>query len=263
MKISIVTITFNSEKTISETMQSILEQTYRPLEYILIDGKSTDGTIKKIIEEKPLFEKKGIDFLLISEPDKGISDAFNKGITKATGDIIGIINSDDKLTKNSLDFLSKNYEKKIDVYFGNCIIFRNDEKEENLAKPKFRLKHSSLLIGMSLYHPSTFISKNAYSSFGLYNTNLKYCMDRELLLRLYKSGCNFKYIDQALAYYREGGTNQINYRKCSKENERISIKYGTNPIKAFVIRLFFSIHDRLWILIKKLGAEHLFHRKIK
>lgn len=101
-KISIITISYNSQKTIEKTILSILGQSYRPLEYVLVDGGSKDGTIELIKKYIPELEKAGIEVNYKSEPDKGISDAFNKGIQRSSGDIIGIINSDDQLMDEAL-----------------------------------------------------------------------------------------------------------------------------------------------------------------
>lgn len=260
MKISIVTATYNSEKTLEETFHSVLEQEYRPLQYIIIDGSSTDHTLNIIQEYKEVFEKAGIEFLYISEPDNGISDAFNKGISNADGDLVGIINSDDKLYKNALNILADEYDSDVGIYYGDCVIFNDSHSHEYLAVPKKDLRMIRRF--MPLFHPATFIRKNIYEEYGIYDPELKYCMDRELLLRMYKNNVKFQYIAKTLAYYREGGANQKNYDKCVSENTKISIAYGMAPLKAYVAQWFRTFHDRLWKMIQKSGLEHIFHKKI-
>ena len=119
MKISLVTITYNSEKNIEETILSIIQQDYDDIEYIIIDGGSTDNTLKIIEKYRHHIAK------LISEPDKGISDAFNKGIELSTGQVVGLINSDDFLQKGSIkalvEFIGRN--DGYDVYYGNSLMF--------------------------------------------------------------------------------------------------------------------------------------------
>ena len=260
MKISIVTVTYNSDRTLEETFQSVLIQEYRPLQYIIIDGGSIDHTLDIIQAYKEKFEKAGIEFFYISEPDNGISDAFNKGIANADGDIIGIINSDDKLYKNALSILAEEYDLEVGIYYGNCVIINDDHSHEYLAVPK---KDLSLIERfMPLFHPSTFIKKGVYEQYGGYDLELKYCMDRELLFRMYRDNVKFKYIAKPLAYYREGGANQSNYDKCVAENTKISIDYGMRPIKAYIIRRYRNFHDWLWRMIQKSGLERIFHRKI-
>ena len=114
--ISVVTITFNSEKTVEETIRSVVSQDYPNLEYIIIDGGSTDSTLQIVDRYRDRIA------LVQSEPDKGISDAFNKGILKASGEIIGIINSDDLLSEGALKAIADNYDPSIDVYSGKRVI---------------------------------------------------------------------------------------------------------------------------------------------
>ena len=146
-KISIITISYNSEKTIEKTFQSILKQSYRPLEYVLVDGGSTDSTIELIEKYIPLFKSEGIEISYKSERDKGISDAFNKGITRATGDIIGIINSDDQLSDKALEKVGKAFaENDVGVVCGDCLW---EDKANNLSyvrKSKMNLKKLTALI---------------------------------------------------------------------------------------------------------------------
>ena len=118
-KISIITITFNSEKTLEETIESVLSQNYPNLEYLIIDGGSSDGTLEIVKRYKDK-----IDFV-ISEPDRGISDAFNKGIRYATGEIVGIINSDDLLLPDALHKVAENYDSNVGVYRGNTVIWND------------------------------------------------------------------------------------------------------------------------------------------
>ena len=116
-KISIITVCYNSEAHIEEAILSVINQSYENKEYLVIDGGSKDGTLN-IIEKY----KDKIDYF-VSEPDKGISDAFNKGIKAATGDIIGILNSDDFMMPDALTKVAEQYEKKIDVYMGYCLVW--------------------------------------------------------------------------------------------------------------------------------------------
>ena len=263
MKFSIITITFNSEGTLEETFNSILRQEYRPLQYIVIDGLSKDNTLDIIKKYVPIFKKNGIDFYFKSEKDEGIADAFNKGIAYANGDVIGIINSDDKLSDDALNVIAKKYSDDINVYYGKCIVFNSNSNENYIAIPNF-IKNSELLkSSMALFHPACFVSKQTYVKYGLYDTGFKFCMDREFFLRIYKAGCFFSYIDKPLAFYREGGTNQVNYEKCAKENMEISIKYGMNPIEARIRKEYFKIHDYIWKIVQKIGVEHIFHKKLE
>ncbi len=263
MKISIVTITFNSEKTLIDTFESVLLQDYRPLEYIVIDGKSTDSTLKIIMKYEKIFKDNGIEFSWISENDRGISDAFNKGVKLTTGDVVGIINSDDMLANKSLQRISDCYNGYVDVYYGDCIILPAENDKRYIAKPNFRYKEKLLEVGMALFHPACFVSKHAYEKFGYFDTDLKYCMDREFLLRIYQGKGSFLYIESPLAIYREGGVNQINYKYTAEENMNISIKYGMNPLIAQFKKLYFCLHDNCWKMLQRIGLERFFHKLVK
>lgn len=260
MKISIVTVTFNSEKTIQDTFDSVLSQTYRPLQYIVVDGLSTDSTMPIVKGYAERFAKAGIEYIYRSEKDDGISDAFNKGIRQAEGDIIGIINSDDLLAENALEILARAYEDDIFIYYGNCIIFNDSSSDRYIAKPKTDLER--LRWGMGVYHPSCFVKRSAYEQFGLFKTDLKYCMDRELLLRFYVNGAPFKYINESLACYREGGVNQKYYKKNLKEGTRISIDYGMSIPKAYSLMYWKLLKHRIWKLVQVVGAEKYIHKKV-
>jgi len=263
IKFSIVTITFNSARTLGQTIESILAQKYRPIQYIIQDGISTDATLSIVEKYRDRFINEDIELIVTSEEDEGISDAFNKGISKADGDIVGIINSDDKLFDSALEQIAGAYKRQIAVYYGDCVIFNDQNTEEYIASPAFSKNPNLLDRKMPFYHPSCFISRETYNKYGVYDKDIELCMDRELLLRIYKAGGEFFYIQKPLAYYREGGANQINYEKCSRENMEISIRYGMNSFEANVRRIYYMMHDKLWRIIQNLGLEQKFHKKIQ
>lgn len=223
IKISIITITLNSEKTISQTIESVLSQGYSNLEYLIIDGVSTDSTLDIVRR----YNNGSIK--LISEKDHGISDAFNKGISMATGELIGIINSDDLLAENSLALINEFLKPETDVLYGNAVFF--DDKSRRVCKPG---RLDDLKKRMSLLHPATFIRKRAYEKYGVFDCNCKYSMDRELLLRMFKNGAKFQYLDEVLASYRFGGISDTKYIKGTvPETARISKQYGRNSVLVF------------------------------
>ena len=226
MKISIITVTFNSGKTLSDTIQSVRNQDYKDLEYIIVDGGSTDNTLKIIQDNNDIISK------WISEPDRGISDAFNKGIKMSTGDLIGIINSDDMLADGALNEIAKYIKEDTDVLHGNVISFGHNI-EPFIEKPGVI---KDLYTSMVLLHPATFVRKSAYEKYGLFNIDYKCCMDRDLLLRMYSKGAKFQYLDRVLARFRQGGINQRTYINTTvPEGEKISIEFGMSPFKAKVI----------------------------
>lgn len=224
MKISIITITYNSEKTLEETIKSIVNQNYSNLEYIIIDGKSTDNTISII--------KKYEDKLSywVSEEDNGICDAFNKGIAVATGNVIGIINSDDILLPGALQAIEKAYKSDVDVYYGDGIrIF-----EDGSTKPYKAKHHEKLKNEMALVHPATFVSKHAYEKYGVFDLCYQTCMDRELLLRMLSAGAKFKKVQYTFAGYRMGGVSDQNSNIVNREREEISLRYGESKLRVYL-----------------------------
>lgn len=217
-KISIITITYNSEKTIEETIKSIITQDYDNLEYLIIDGGSTDRTLEIVNKYKDKID------IFISEQDNGISDAFNKGINHATGEIIGIINSDDLLMPNALETISNNYNPQIDVYSGNVLFWNQDTGDEYSCRPDIKFDKLKLQFGVA--HPSRFIRKSAYENYGLYDINFRYMMDADLLCRFYKRGASFMHIDKDLAKFRMGGTTADSLHKKKDEFRRFVLNFG-------------------------------------
>lgn len=197
-KISIITITYNSEKTVEETIKSVVSQNYPSLEYLIIDGGSKDKTLE-IVEKY----RDKISFV-ISEPDKGISDAFNKGIKYATGEIIGIINSDDLLLPCALKVVADAYEPNVDVYSGNVLFWNDTNGKTCICKPD--ISFEKLKLQYSVAHPSRFIRKDAYERFGNYDLRFRYNMDTNLLCRFYQKGAKFIHIDKELSKFRMGAT---------------------------------------------------------
>ena len=215
-KISIVTITYNSGATLEETILSVTSQDYENLEYLIIDGGSTDNTLEIVEKYREQIA------IVVSEPDKGISDAFNKGISRATGEIIGIINSDDILLPGALTRIAQAYKRETDVYSGLMYCWNDKTNEKFLFYPD--LTFDRLKLQYSVVHQGRFIRKDAYERFGGFQVELKYMMDIDLLCRFYKGGAVFQLVDAPLAMFRLGGTtNDPIYKK--KEDYRLFVKY--------------------------------------
>lgn len=237
-KISIITVCFNSEAYIEETILSVVNQSYPNKEYVIIDGGSTDGT-HAIIEKY----KDQVDFY-ISEPDQGISDAFNKGIRAVTGDVIGIINSDDKLTDGALQVVANHYSSDFDIYRGICRIW--NPLTGNILDEIPTMKWPLFPIKMKVSHPSTFITKIAYQKWGNYDVNLKYAMDFDLLQRMYMQKARAKRIDEPLAIFRLGGVSQQDEKARKRELCCILRKNGANSLQV----LFFNLYYTLRLFVK-------------
>lgn len=225
MKLSIVTISYNSAATITKTIQSVRKQKeeYKDIEYIIVDGASTDGTIDIIKANQDVIDT------WISEKDKGISDAFNKGIRIANGELICLLNSDDELLPNAVLNVVNNVDDNVDVIHGN-ILARDEKGFCKVKKPN--CDYSLLLTkGMYLNHPGMFIKKSAYEKWGVYKVEFRCAMDRELLARFVAGGAVLKYIDNELALFQSGGESTRNFKKhAMPESKRISLVYGVSPV---------------------------------
>lgn len=217
-RISIITVTYNSAKTIEGTLQSVLSQHYPALEYIIIDGGSTDDTLHIVNRYRDRIAT------IVSEPDRGISDAFNKGIRHATGEIIGIINSDDLLLPDALQTIAAHYDPQVDVYSGIVMFWDEHTGRQHPSYPD--LSFDTLRLQYGVAHPARFIRRDAYERYGLFVEQLRYMMDIELLVRFYKQGAKFSFIDKPLAQFRLGGTTGDSIYK-KKEDYRYFVQsYG-------------------------------------
>lgn len=247
MKLSIITVAFNAENCIERTIRSILNQTENVYEYIVIDGGSTDKTYKIICAYDEIFSKKGIRFFHKSESDRGISDAFNKGIRQSTGDLIGIINADDELMPDATKILGSVFDKnKMGVYYGNCLWVDPVRGTEHISYPKHDLK--KLLYNMILIHPSTFVRREVYEEHGIFDISYRYCMDKELLYRFYKAGVAFQYVDEVLTRFKAGGVSDKNTLKVFREGSRMAMDNGEPVIKVKAIE--YKKRVRVWIINK-------------
>lgn len=253
-KLSVITITFNSVKTLERTIESVLNQGYENLEYIIIDGGSTDGT-QEIIKKY----KKVLGFWC-SEPDKGISDAFNKGIKAATGDLIWIINSDDGLMPGAVNALMRQYSPEIDVYRGKTVLRGELITQDLEYEPSMKIS----LLGISnVNHPSTIISKRAYEKNGLYDENCRYYMDLDILYRLYNSGAKFCYVEYPLAFFTWGGTTSNAFTK--KRKEELTYVLRKNGVSNFNIWIAQTIRWGKRQIKKIIGMNtaSIIHTKIR
>lgn len=206
-KVSIITVCYNSESVIANTMESVLNQDYSNIEYIIVDGKSSDSTMQIIPKYKERFENKGIEFKAISEPDQGIYDAMNKGISMATGDVIGLINSGDWYESCAVSTMTDYYIKYgFDMFYADLRILR---KGKSMIK---KAKLQNYVTSRDWNHPTTFITKETYQNFryacrGIYD-------DWDLVLRIRRSGRKIVICNKVLANFTFGG---ISNRKSVKD----------------------------------------------
>ncbi len=225
-KISIITANLNGALTLERTIKSIISQGYRELEYIFVDGGSTDGSLEIVN-----CYKENIDVLIV-EKDNGISDAYNKGIEKATGELIGIISSDDFLADNILTNIANSYLENYrpDVIYGNA--GHIEDGKTRIVRPD---SINTIRDRQPLKHSSVFVTKNAYEKWGKFSVKFRYAMDYELVLRLYINGAKFVYLNKTLSFFSAGGVNQRAMGKTIREVHNITVKYGFPKWKADLV----------------------------
>ena len=235
MKVSIITVAYNSAKTIQKTFESVKNQFYTNIEYIVVDGGSTDDTVSLIKSNKDIITK------WVSEPDEGLYFAMNKGITMATGDIIGILNSDDtfkdsKVIHKIVDFHRKN---DIDASIGDVEIYNS----KGQIKRKFVSKNWlpwKLKWGLMPPHPSIFVKFTVFENFGNFDTQFKIGADFEIITRWFlKNQITWKYSGITTTAMLEGGLSDgglISYIVLSKEDAKALI---INDIRALSFLPYF------------------------
>ena len=246
-KISIITVCFNSEKHIEEAILSVINQSYSNKEYIIIDGDSKDNTMSIVNKYAEYID------IIVSEKDKGISDAFNKGIRAATGEIICIVNSDDIMPKEALVEFAKNYRKDIDVYRGKEIIRNFETGSEVILKPT--LKYSRFPFNFNVCHMATYIRKDAFERFGYYDENFCCAMDRELLFRFHKQGAIEKEINGIYGIFRLGGVSQNIGKRKVEEAAEIIKRYGATKLEVQMYRIYISIKTNLAAFYRRIKND--------
>lgn len=207
MKLSLITVTFNSASTIKDTIESVLAQTYKDYEYLIIDGASKDGTVDIIKSYEPLFKGK---MKWISEKDKGMYDGINKGIRMATGDVVGIINSDDFYHRADIfSIINKAFEESPSVQsiYGDVRFVRPDNLDKTVRYYSSKnFKPSKFRWGWMPAHPTFFTYRKNFEKFGCYKVDYKIAADFELLTRFLRShALSSKYVPVDFMKMRTGG----------------------------------------------------------
>lgn len=256
--ITIITVVFNGRDHIENTIKSVISQDYYNVEYIVIDGGSTDGTIQILSKYND-----NLDYW-ISEPDDGIADAFNKGIKLAKGEVIGLINADDYFMPNALRYVMKIHSSSDPKIISGSMIILNHNRPD-------RLWYSTLAgfeREMTIAHPATFIPLSLYGKNGFFDLNFKVAMDYELLLRMKSQGTNFVLLENVLVTMRAGGISSKQYWRGLKEIYLCQKLYNKNfsPVKANLFIRFRFFQATTMQFLDKIGVGFfvslIFRRKI-
>ncbi len=217
MFVSVITPCLNSKETIRDTMESVLRQSYQKIEYIVIDGGSTDGTVEILKEYAPLFGKR---MLFVSEKDGGIFPAMNKGIRMSHGSLVGILNSGDCYEKDAVEKMAAQYRAgSYQVLYGYMRVM-GPRRSYYICRDR----HQQLMEAM-IPHPTCFVSRNVYRDFGLYLECFKLASDYELMMRLYRTGkVSFQCIPEIITNFQHGGASSG--RRTKYEVALIRFLYG-------------------------------------
>jgi glycosyltransferase involved in cell wall biosynthesis len=241
MKISIITVCYNSSKTIETTILSVANQTYKDLEFIIVDGDSRDNTIEIVKKHESVISN------WISEPDNGLYDAMNKGISMATGDLIGILNSDDTFNSATVieEIFAFHQKNNVDASVGNIIQHKENGKIVRLYSSKY-WKPEKLKIGFMPPHPSIFFKRELFDKFGLYDLCFKIGADYELITRFFlKNKITWKYSGITTTAMLVGGlssSGSSSYKLITKEVQKALSMNGVvfSPLK-IKMRFFWKI----------------------
>ena len=225
MKISLISVTYNSDKTLAYTIESVLSQTHSEIEYIVVDGASKDKTVSIIKQYEPLFNGR---MKWISEKDKGLYDAMNKGIRMATGDVVGILNSDDFFTSNDvLEKVSAAFiqDSQLDAIYGDVHFVNPDDLNKCVRYYSSKIfKRHLMKLGFMPAHPSFYIRKECFGKYGMYKTDYKIAADFEFLLRvIYKEKIKTRYLPIDMVTMRTGGASTSgleSHKRIMKEHLR-------------------------------------------
>jgi glycosyltransferase involved in cell wall biosynthesis len=223
--VSIVTPVFNGEAYLAQTIRSVAEQTYDNVEYVVIDGGSTDGTVRILRDHED-----SIDYW-VSERDNGISDAFNKGILLTTGEFVGIIGSDDWYAPDAVETIVSMRDAVTSFAFGSCT-YIDGRGNRTLIKPDRDYARRIEKYMPHIHHPTVFVRRSTYDRYGLFSGDYRYAMDYEFLLRLHKAGCTGTPTDKNIAFSRVSGVSNRMFREARREACSISRKYGQNRVVA-------------------------------
>ena len=227
-KVSVITISFRAAKEIRETIESVLAQTYTDYEYLFIDGASKDGTVDVIESYRSQFEAKGVAYRVVSEPDKGIYDAMNKGVAKATGEWIVMMNAGDSFVDGKvLEDLFKDKDYDADIIYGDTVLRDRSRKvvmyKRVDARPLYRIDES-----MAFCHQSSFVRRSVLEKYG-FDMQYKIAADYDLFVRTYQDGVPFQHVKRLIAMFESGGIGMEKPHVTISECTRVRTNAGLRP----------------------------------
>jgi len=229
MKVSIITICYNSAETVEDTLRSVAAQNYSDIEYIVVDGASKDATLDIVGRYRSSVTT------VISEKDRGIYDAMNKGVRSAHGDIVGILNSDDYFADDHVisDVVQVFRETDCDACYADLVYVNRYDKDKVVRRWIAGKYRSGLFLkGWMPPHPTFFVRKSVYDSFGLYDLSLRSAADYELMLRfIHKHHVKLAYLPRVITKMRTGGQSNVSLRNRIRANQEDRLAWKLNDLK--------------------------------
>jgi glycosyltransferase involved in cell wall biosynthesis len=246
--VSIITVTLNAAETLDRTIQSVINQTYNNVEYIIIDGGSKDRTVDTITKHANRIDH------WISEPDHGISDAFNKGISCAHGEIIGILNASDWYELDTVSEVVRVFKERseVGVVCGWLQYWRGGRQDY-----VFTSNPNHIMKEMTVNHPTMFVRRSVYEKFGTFRMDFRYAMDYEFILRLVLAGVEVVSLDRILAHMQYEGLTSHNWRSTFAEVKRAKVEHLHKPLAAEGYYWFQCARFRVRLILERVGLEPL------
>ena len=249
MKVSIITVVYNGVETIRDCIESVLGQTHPELEYIIVDGESTDGTVELVKTYGDRVSR------FVSEPDKGLYDAMNKGIGLAAGEVIGFLNADDMYRHKDVvkHIIQQFAETGVDgVYSDMLYVDRIDLNKIKRYWASGTYKHGDFLWGWMPGHLSFFARKRVYDQYGLFRLDLKSAADYELMLRfIHKHRISLAYLHETTIVMREGGVSNANLTNRVRANQEDRMAWELNGLKPYFFTLILKPLRKIVQLVQR------------
>jgi glycosyltransferase involved in cell wall biosynthesis len=252
LTISIITVVRNNAATVRESIESVLNQNY-PIEYLIVDGGSTDGTLDIINEYTSKVKK------IISEPDNGVYDAINKGLRIASGDILGIIHSDDIYENNEVipTIMNEFESTKVDSVFADLVYVKREDPDKIVRYyNSSSFNPDKFVYGWMPAHPTFFVRRTFYDKYGLFKTDYKIAADFELLARfLGKHKLSYKYLPKVIIRMRTGGISTSSLKSNWTLNREIIRACKENSIETNMLKVYSKYFIKVFQLIQRPGES--------
>lgn len=249
--VSIITVVYNGEKHIEDTIRSLLSQTYDNIEYIIIDGGSTDNTLKIIQKYED-----HIDYF-ISEKDNGIANAWNKGIALAKGELIGLLNADDMYASNTIEIVATEFRQERSserLYYGVCKFVENGFL---LGINQKQFLSSRLIYGFGFTHTTCFVPLEIYQKIGYFNENIKIAIDSDFLLRCYQKGIVFQQLSYSV-YMRRGGVSDQHSQRAYFEYLDLLYFYKLiSKVQVRIYKVLYAFYSILRPIVKSILLRNI------